>query len=111
MSSHIDEINYYGGGQDVTKAVKIRLYPTDEQKKILKVYELLEPYLSERGLILAEDKTRITHLSKGFDFLGFVRRARVCATVNCLLTLFKAVESLISILVMAGFSLPKLLVK
>ncbi len=41
------------------------------KKKIMKVYELLEPYLSERGLILAEDKTRITHLSKGFDFLGF----------------------------------------
>jgi len=35
MSSRIDEINYYGGGQDVTEAVKIRLYPTDEQKKII----------------------------------------------------------------------------
>lgn len=35
MSSRIDEINYYRGGQDVTEAVKIRLYPTDEQKKII----------------------------------------------------------------------------
>ena len=33
MSSVIDENNYYGGEQDVTEAVKIRLYPTDEQKK------------------------------------------------------------------------------
>ena len=29
------------------------------KKDIMKVYELLEPYLNERGLILAEDKTRI----------------------------------------------------
>ena len=35
MSSCIDENNYYGGKQDVTEAVKIRLYPTDEQKKII----------------------------------------------------------------------------
>ena len=33
MSSIIDENNYYGGEQDVTEAVRIRLYPTDEQKK------------------------------------------------------------------------------
>ena len=39
----------------------------------------------------------------------FVRQDRVCATVNCLFTLFKSVKSLISILVMVGFSLPKLL--
>ena len=36
-----------------------------------KINELLQPYLDERGLILAEDKTKITHLSKGFDFIGF----------------------------------------
>lgn len=40
------------------------------KKDIDKVPELLQPYLNERGLILAEDKTDITHLSKGFDFLG-----------------------------------------
>ena len=33
MSSIIDENDYYGGEQNVTEAVKIRLYPTDEQKK------------------------------------------------------------------------------
>ena len=41
------------------------------KKNILKVYELLEPYLNERGLTLAKDKTRITHLNDGFNFLGF----------------------------------------
>lgn len=31
---------------------------------------ILGTYLDERGLTLAEDKTSITHISKGFDFLG-----------------------------------------
>ena len=35
------------------------------------IYSLLEPYLSEKGLTLAEDKTLITHIDDGFDFLGF----------------------------------------
>ena len=41
----------------------------------LKVPELLEPYLEKRGLTLSKEKTRITHISKGFDFLGinFIR--------------------------------------
>lgn len=39
---------------------------------------LLKDYLSERGLMLAEDKTKITHIEAGFDFLGFnVRRYNV----------------------------------
>ena len=32
--------------------------------------DLLNSYLRDRGLTLAPDKTRITHLKKGFDFLG-----------------------------------------
>ena len=28
-------------------------------------------YLEDRGLTLAPDKTQITHISDGFDFLGF----------------------------------------
>jgi len=35
------------------------------------VHDILKDYLKERGLTLAEDKTRITHTSEGFDFLGF----------------------------------------
>ena len=39
---------------------------------------LLTNYLSERGLTLADDKTLITHIEEGFDFLGFnVRRYNV----------------------------------
>ena len=35
------------------------------------LFEIMNPYLEDRGLTLAEDKTRITHISDGFDFLGF----------------------------------------
>ena len=35
------------------------------------VRNLLESYLDERGLELAEDKTGITHTHNGFTFLGF----------------------------------------
>jgi RNA-directed DNA polymerase len=33
--------------------------------------QILPPWLAERGLSLSEDKTRIVHLTEGFDFLGF----------------------------------------
>lgn len=36
-----------------------------------KAKTLLEPWLSQRGLELSEDKTHIRHLREGFDFLGF----------------------------------------
>ena len=35
------------------------------------MYEKLKPYLDKRGLALADDKTKITHISEGFNFLGF----------------------------------------
>jgi len=35
------------------------------------IYDILNPYLEDRGLELAEDKTKITHIDEGFDFLGF----------------------------------------
>jgi len=36
------------------------------------VRERLVGWLAERGLSLNEDKTRIVHLTEGFDFLGYV---------------------------------------
>ena len=41
------------------------------KEDIMAIYDILNPYLKDRGLELAEDKTRITHISEGFDFLGF----------------------------------------
>jgi len=38
---------------------------------ITKVRPAIETFLQERGLLLSEEKTRITHIDDGFDFLGF----------------------------------------
>ncbi len=46
---------------------------TGNSKEILeqKVKPTIVSFLKERGLELSEDKTRITHINEGFDFLGF----------------------------------------
>lgn len=42
------------------------------------MYEVIKPYLNKRGLELAPDKTKVTHITEGFDFLGFnIRRYAV----------------------------------
>ena len=42
------------------------------------VKPLVREFLAERGLQLSEEKTRITHLSEGFDFLGqHIRKYRM----------------------------------
>jgi len=41
------------------------------KEEAMAMYGKLKPYLSKRGLNLAEDKTKVTHISEGFDFLGF----------------------------------------
>ena len=43
------------------------------------VYELLKPYLEERGLELSKEKTRVAAIGEGFNFLGFnVRLYQTC---------------------------------
>jgi RNA-directed DNA polymerase len=39
---------------------------------------ILPAWLAERGLTLSEEKTRIAHLTEGFDFLGFNVRLFAC---------------------------------
>ena len=45
---------------------------TGDSKKLLEneVRPLVERFLQERGLVLSTDKTRLTHIDEGFDFLG-----------------------------------------
>jgi RNA-directed DNA polymerase len=44
---------------------------TGESKELLEEVKLaVEAFLRERGLILSPDKTLITHITQGFDFLG-----------------------------------------
>ena len=50
------------------------------EDEIKQVRGLLEPYLAERGLELAEEKTNITHTHEGFNFLGF--NCRLYKTYN-----------------------------
>jgi RNA-directed DNA polymerase len=35
------------------------------------MYNKLTPYLNKRGLELNKEKTKVTHITEGFDFLGF----------------------------------------
>jgi RNA-directed DNA polymerase len=46
---------------------------TGRTKELLEteVKPLVENFLKERGLTLSEEKTRVTHIEEGFDFLGW----------------------------------------
>ncbi len=46
---------------------------TGKSKEMLanEVRPLVEEFLKEKGLTLSEEKTRITHIEEGFDFLGW----------------------------------------
>jgi RNA-directed DNA polymerase len=48
------------------------LIVTGATKEILEegVLPLIESFLTERGLTLSKEKTKITHIEDGFDFLG-----------------------------------------
>jgi RNA-directed DNA polymerase len=49
---------------------------TGPSKELLEqeVMPVIEAFLQERGLALSQDKTRITHIQQGFDFLGQTMR-------------------------------------
>jgi RNA-directed DNA polymerase len=46
---------------------------TAKTKEVIEneILPLVREFLTERGLTLSEEKTKITHISEGFDFLGF----------------------------------------
>ena len=46
---------------------------TAESKELLEqeITPLIKEFLKDRGLTLSEEKTKITHINEGFDFLGF----------------------------------------
>lgn len=46
----------------------------DSREEAIAVKTRLTPWLAERGLAFNEDKTRVVHLSEGFNFLGFTVR-------------------------------------
>jgi RNA-directed DNA polymerase len=73
-------VKYRSNGEHYTltsKSVGVVKYADDfvivckTKEEAQSMYGRLKPYLDKRGLTLAEDKTKITHISDGFDFLGF----------------------------------------
>jgi RNA-directed DNA polymerase len=46
---------------------------TGRNKEVLEneIKPMISEFLAERGLTLSEEKTKITHINEGFDFLGF----------------------------------------
>jgi len=69
-------IAYKYGGKNRTGRAVVR-YADDfvvfceSREDAERVVDLLRDWLAVRGLCLSEEKTRIVHLSEGFDFLGF----------------------------------------
>ncbi|WP_370570063.1 group II intron reverse transcriptase/maturase [Serratia sp. OS31] len=57
---------------------------TGSSKELLEseVRPLVEAFLAERGLTLSKEKTHVTHISDGFDFLGQNIRKYHCGTPN-----------------------------
>ena len=47
------------------------LVTADSEETLLKAKEIISKFLEPRGLSLSDEKTTITHISKGFDFLGW----------------------------------------
>src|SRR5260221_14692604 len=69
-------IKYDYRGQLISKRAVVR-YADDfvcfceTREDAERVQGILKEWLRERGLTLSEEKTRIVHLTEGFDFLGF----------------------------------------
>ena len=73
-------VSYRKNGEYYTltsKSVGVVKYADDfvivckTKEEAMSMYEKLKPYLNKRGLTLAENKTKVTHIEEGFDFLGF----------------------------------------
>lgn len=77
----VEDITYYSkGNYRVIRYADDFVIFAKTKEEIEQVRDLLEPYLLERGLELAEEKTNITHTHKGFNFLGF--NCRLYKTAN-----------------------------
>lgn len=68
--SYIDGKLYYPKVNCVRYADDF-IVKADKRETLEEIKRMLIGFLGERGLTLSEEKTRITHISEGFDFLGF----------------------------------------
>jgi RNA-directed DNA polymerase len=63
-----------GLGVQFPRATRLVVFCASQEDACRVRDKLLPPWLAERGLALSEGKTRIAHLTEGFDFLGFTVR-------------------------------------
>ena len=64
-------------------------------------------FLEERGLELAEDKTRVVHINDGFDFLGFnLRKYNGTLLIKPATTSIAAVKDKVRTIIKNGGSVP-----
>jgi RNA-directed DNA polymerase len=71
------------------------------------VKPLVEQFIAERGLTLAEEKTRVVHIDDGFDFLGFhVRKYNGTLLIKPAKSSIAAVKEKVRELFLTGRTLP-----
>jgi RNA-directed DNA polymerase len=60
-----------GLGVKLPRATRLVVFCESQEDAQVVKDQILPPWLAERGLSLSEQKTRIVHLTEGFDFLSF----------------------------------------
>src|ERR1700678_4595208 len=70
-----------GLGVKFPRATQLIITGTSQILLKYEVQPLVEQFLKERGLELSHEKTRITHIRDGFDFLGQTIRRYPCGKV------------------------------
>jgi len=76
LAQHFPDAKWKAGKRWTPKVNLVRYADdfiiTGDSQELLEqeVRPLVEQFLKDRGLTLSPDKTRITHISEGFDFLG-----------------------------------------
>lgn len=81
VTEAVKKINYYtedGKRKEIKPKIHLVRYADDfivtaKDKETIEniLLPLIRKFMVERGLTLSEEKTKITHISEGFDFLGF----------------------------------------
>jgi RNA-directed DNA polymerase len=76
-------VKYNNRGENIGKRILVRyaddfVIMCESEDDALKAKETTEEWLGLRGLELSKEKTKIVHISEGFDFLGFnIRQYKV----------------------------------
>jgi len=80
LNQNLNRLQYWENGVRKAKGLKVNFIRyaddfiiTGDSKELLenKVKPLVESFLKERGLELSPEKTKITHINEGFNFLGW----------------------------------------